>query len=282
MSEQVHFRTDDGLQLVADAYGDSSRPCVLFQHGGGQTRHSWKGSAEVLADKGWYALSLDLRGHGESDWSDEGAYELSRYAQDTLCVARALGRPPVVVGASLGGVSALLATGMAEDPTLGALVLVDVTPNMNPAGVDKIIGFMGSNIEEGFETLEDAADAIAKYLPHRPRPKNLDGLRKNLRQMDNGRYRWHWDPKFVTTRASRPNFLNGETLSDAARGLRIPTLLVRGRMSELVTEEHAQEFQELVPHAEFRDVSGAGHMVAGDMNDAFTDAVADFLSRLSL
>ena len=282
MSEQVHFRTDDGLQLVADAYGDPSRPCVLFQHGGGQTRHSWKGSAEVLAEKGWYALSLDLRGHGESDWSDEGAYEISRYARDTLCVAQALGRPPVVVGASLGGISALLATSLADDQALGALVMVDVTPNMNPAGVDKIIGFMGSNMEEGFETLEEAADAIAKYLPHRPRPKNLDGLRKNLRQMDNGRYRWHWDPKFVTTRAGRPNFLNGQTLSDAARGLRIPTLLVRGRMSELVTEEHAQEFQELVPHAEFSDVSGAGHMVAGDMNDAFTDAVADFLSRLSL
>ncbi len=279
--DEIRFRTDDGLSLVADAYGDDRAPCILFQHGGGQTRHAWKGTAEAVARAGWYALSLDLRGHGDSDWSPEGAYDLERYGHDTRAIAEQLGRAPVVVGASLGGVAGLLATTLSDPAPLGALVLVDVTPRMNPEGVQKIIGFMGENMEAGFESLEDAADAIARYLPHRPRPTNLEGLRKNLRETEDGRYRWHWDPKFVTSRQGSPSVLSKQNvLVDAARDLSIPTLLVRGRMSELVSEEHADEFRELVPHADYVDVSGAGHMVAGDRNDAFTEGVLAFLERL--
>lgn len=278
---EIRFRTDDGLTLVADAYGDADAPCILFQHGGGQTRHAWKGTAEAVARAGWYALSLDLRGHGESDWSPDGAYDLERYGHDTKAIAHELGRPPVVVGASLGGVAGLLATTLADPTPLGALVLVDVTPRMNPEGVAKIIGFMGENLEAGFASLDEAADAIARYLPHRPRPSNLEGLRKNLRETEDGRYRWHWDPKFVTSRETPGVLQKQNFLVDAARELTIPTLLVRGRMSELVSEEHADEFRELVPHADFVDVRGAGHMVAGDRNDAFTEGVLGFLDRLA-
>ncbi|MBW2240726.1 MAG: alpha/beta hydrolase [Deltaproteobacteria bacterium] len=277
---EVCFRTDDGLRLVATAWGDPDAPAVLFQHGGGQTRHSWKGSAEALANQGWYALSLDLRGHGDSDWDPATDYTLTRYGQDSVCVARALGRPPVVVGASLGGISALLGAHGAESAPFSALVLVDVTPRMDLNGAAKIMGFMSERVLEGFANLEEAADAIATYLPHRPRPKNTDGLAKNLRQRENGRWFWHWDPAFMTGR-SRPGLaLRQEDLLDAARALSIPAMLIRGRMSELVGEEHAREFLELVPHARFEDVSGAGHMVAGDENDAFTEAVARFLGDL--
>ncbi len=282
MSErEIVFRTDDGLRLVASAWGDPDAPPVLFQHGGGQTRHSWKGSAEALADAGWHALTLDLRGHGESDWCPAEDYTLGRYGHDAVCVARALGRPPVVVGASLGGVSALLGTHGAEGSPFAGLVLVDVTPRMDMDGAAKIMGFMSEHVEEGFATLEEAADAIAAYLPHRPRPKTTEGLAKNLRRKEDGRWYWHWDPAFMTGR-SRPGLaLRQADLLDAARALAVPTMLVRGRMSELVTEEHAREFLELVPHARYEDVSDAGHMVAGDKNDAFTDAVVRFLAELA-
>jgi pimeloyl-ACP methyl ester carboxylesterase len=67
----------------------------------------------------------------------------------------------------------------------------------------------------------------------------------------------------------------------AARSLKIPTLLVRGRDSDLVTVEAARQFAEIVPHSEFIDVANAGHMVAGDKNDIFTSAVLDFLTRMA-
>jgi pimeloyl-ACP methyl ester carboxylesterase len=278
---RCRFTTDDGLTLVADAYGEPEAPPVLLQHGGGQTRHSWRGTARALAERGFHAVALDLRGHGDSDWDPAGDYRFERYARDTMDVARALGRPPAVVGASLGGLAALLACGSGEGPRFAALVLVDITPRMDERGASAVLSFMREHVEEGFASLEDAADVIARYLPHRPRPRDLSGLRKNLRLGQDGRWRWHWDPAFVQGRGpgtpGRADQL--ERLDEAARALRLPTLLVRGRMSELVSEEAAREFLRTVPHAAYEDVSGAGHMVAGDRNDAFTTAVLRFLGE---
>jgi len=279
----LRFRTDDGIELVADAYGNPGDPPVLLQHGGGQTRYAWGGTARALAARGWHAVALDLRGHGDSGWAPDGDYTLQRYGQDSLAVARQLGRPPAVVGASLGGLAALMATTLAADAEtrpFAAVVLVDITPRMNLEGAAHIIGFMSEKLEEGFASLDEAADAIAAYLPHRPRPRSLEGLRKNLRQREDGRWRWHWDPRFVAG-GKRPGVgvLAGD-LERAAERLDVPTLLVRGHRSELVDEELARDFLKRVPHARYVDVSEAGHMVAGDRNDVFTEAVAGFLDEI--
>tara|TARA_R110002020_G_scaffold34066_2_gene103363 strand:- start:24921 stop:25811 length:891 start_codon:yes stop_codon:yes gene_type:complete len=259
---------------------------VLLLHGGGQTRHAWGGAARRIADSGHTAFTIDLRGHGDSAWMDDKAYALDDYAQDAIAVCRQIaakvGKPPVLVGASLGGISGLLAAHRGGPDLLSGLILVDITPHMDPDGVSRVQGFMSERMREGFATLEEAAAAIAAYLPHRPPPRSLDGLAKNLRKGDDGRYRWHWDPAFID--GPRTVNTDGEAvqqnLIDAARGLSIPVLLVRGQQSELVTEEAVREFREMVPHAEFVDVSGAGHMVAGDHNDAFNDAVLGFLDTL--
>jgi pimeloyl-ACP methyl ester carboxylesterase len=166
---------------------------------------------------------------------------------------------------------------------MSALVLVDVTPRFDPDGASKIRDFMRGRVSEGFTTIEEAADAVAEYLPHRPRPASADGLRKNLRQRDDGRWRWHWDPAFF----DGPHPISGDPATqeaarvEAASMLRVPALLVRGGSSELVREEHAREFLQLVPHAKFVDVAGARHMVAGDRNDAFSAAIVEFLAELT-
>jgi pimeloyl-ACP methyl ester carboxylesterase len=276
---RLEFEGDGDLALVADAYGEPGRPPVLLLHGGGQTRHAWGGTAEGLARDGWYALSLDLRGHGDSGWADDGDYAMEAFVADLVAVARGLSARPVVVGASLGGITALLAEGELAAGLVAAVVLVDITPRVEPEGVERIIAFMSAR-PEGFANLEEAADAVASYLPHRPRPASLDGLRKNLRRGPDGRYRWHWDPRFMTsTRVPRATS-DPDRLRRAARSLRVPTLLVRGKLSELVSEEAAREFLDDVPHAQYSDVSNAGHMVAGDRNDLFTSAVLDFLRPL--
>ena len=163
------------------------------------------------------------------------------------------------------------------------LVLVDIAHRMEGDGRDRIGQFMTAHLD-GFASLDEAADAIAAYNPHRPRPKDLSGLAKNLRERD-GRWYWHWDPRFVQGRfdfedETRASMLAPGRLAEAARSLRVPTLLVRGRQSDLLSEDGAREFLALVPHAEYADVSGAGHMVAGDRNEVFNGAVLGFLDRL--
>jgi len=281
-SASIEFRGSSGLSLAADAWGAPTDPPVLLLHGGGQTRHAWAGTGAALAAKGWYAISLDLRGHGDSEWDPDGDYGHAAFASDTASVASSFERPPVLVGASLGGLSSLLALGRSAragaPPPASALVLVDIATRMEVDGARRILAFMSSN-PDGFANLEEAADAIATYNPHRNRPKNISGLAKNLRVRDDGRYRWHWDPAFIEDRLGGENGRELDNLDDAARSLAIPTLLVRGRMSDLLSEEGAQEFMRQVPHAHFCDVSDAGHMVAGDRNDKFTAAVIDFLQR---
>jgi non-heme chloroperoxidase len=281
ISEQprsLELRGHDGLVLRGDAFGSADAPPVLLLHGGGQTRHSWSGTARRLAREGWHALSLDLRGHGESDWAEDGAYDLEDFVLDLVAVVRSLPQRPVVVGASLGGMTALCAEGEARAPLLAAVVLVDVTPRLEPQGVVRIVSFM-TDRPDGFASLEEAAEAVAAYRQHRARPSDLSGLEKNLRRGEDGRYRWHWDPKFMSRERRAKNTLTPDRLLSAARGLRVPTLLVRGKLSDVVSLEGAAEFQSAAPHARFVDVSGAGHMVAGDRNDLFTEAVVEFLRR---
>jgi pimeloyl-ACP methyl ester carboxylesterase len=159
-------------------------------------------------------------------------------------------------------------------------VLVDVAPRLEPAGITRIAEFMLGHLD-GFASLEEVADAVAAYNPHRPRPSDLAGLRKNVRRRDDGRWYWHWDPRFLSGRTDEPRSLRNEgRLEDAARALTLPVLLVRGRHSDVLSEEGARHLQSLVPQAGYVDVAGAGHMVAGDRNDVFNDAVVGFLQEV--
>jgi pimeloyl-ACP methyl ester carboxylesterase len=273
----------DGLTLAADTYGPPEGPPVVLFHGGGQTRHAWGGTARLLGDKGWRATTVDLRGHGESDWpgaGDGSGYTLDEFAADVRAVAAVQSRPPVLIGASLGGLSSLVA--IAEAPAgatvASGLVMVDVAPRLEEKGIERIAEFMLGNLD-GFASLEEVADAVAAYNPHRPRPTDLSGLRKNVRLRDDGRWYWHWDPAFLLGgRQDEPRSVrNEDRLEDAARAITVPTLLVRGRQSDVLSEAGARETLELIPHARYVDVGGAGHMVAGDRNDAFNDAVLEFL-----
>jgi pimeloyl-ACP methyl ester carboxylesterase len=287
-AREIAFTGADGNRLVATSRGEGSRS-VLLLHGGGQTRHAWDGTARRLAQAGWRAVALDQRGHGDSAWVASGAYGFGDFGRDASAVAGAIttetGQKPVVVGASLGGLASLMALGTKRDePMFGALILVDVVPQMDPTGVDHIQGFMRAKAAEGFASIDEAAEAVAGYLPHRPRPRSLDGLRKNLRRHPDGRWRWHWDPRFL----DGPGSVNADwpameqALLSASADLRVPSLLVRGGSSELVTDEAARAFLALSPATSYVNIADARHMVAGDRNDAFGAAVLDFLADFRL
>lgn len=280
----ARFKLRNGVWIAADTYGDPSNQLVLFLHGGGQTRHAWGGAAQALAKLDFYAVCTDHRGHGDSSWSNEGGYTLDVFARDLLELLEHFEQKPIIVGASLGGVSALRAEALAEASVAKALVLVDTTPRMEVAGMTRILNWMLDGLD-GFGSLQEAADAIAAYLPHRARRNDLTGLAKNLRLGDDGRYRWHWDPDMIRSwdpedwadsEAARQEI---EARLEAAKDLRLPILLIRGRLSDVVSEDNAREFLDVVPHAEYVDLEDAAHMVAGDRNDAFTESVAEFIVR---
>jgi pimeloyl-ACP methyl ester carboxylesterase len=279
------FTGASGNTLAGDVYGEEGAP-VLLLHGGGQTRHAWKKTGELIARMGRVAYAVDQRGHGDSEWVKDGAYQYDDFASDARVLADTLaqrsGVRPVAVGASLGGMAALLANGGGQGEVFSALVLVDITPRIDSDGVAKIQGFMRAQLREGFGSIAEAADAVAAYLPHRPRPRSHEGLKKNLRLHPDGRWRWHWDPKFLegNRRIGAGSDEVERKLVEAARCTTIPALLVRGASSELVGEEHAKDFLKLVPHASYVDVSGARHMVAGDRNDQFANAIEEFLFEL--
>lgn len=278
----LHVEGRGGLHLVGDRRGDPRDPPVVFLHGGGQTRHSWAGTAVRVARHGYQAVTLDARGHGESAWSDAGDYRLESFADDVRLALAGFDERAVLVGASLGGLTAILLTGELAPGVARAVVLVDIVPDMEAAGADRVRGFMEERVDAGFASLEEAADVVAAYNTHRPRPTDLAGLRKNLRERD-GRFYWHWDPRFVNPdpELAPAEIWDVERLHAAAARMvaDVPVLLVRGRSSDLVSAEKAAAFCARFPAVELSDVSGAGHMVAGDRNDAFTEAVVDFLGR---
>ncbi|MDD2058436.1 alpha/beta hydrolase [Pseudomonas sp. GD03860] len=272
----THYLDGDHVTLCADVGGNPKAPAVVFLHGGGQTRHSWSKAARSLVDQDYHCLALDLRGHGDSKWAENGDYKVDAFIADLKAVISTLHHLPVLVGASLGGATCLLAVGESSEPLAKALVLVDVVPRMVPVGIRHIHDFMRGN-PQGFATLEDAADAVAAYIPDRPRPSSPQGLLKNLRLKGDGRYHWHWDPQFQNDRSRTDMGELTIRMENAARHVHIPTLLVRGKQSEVVSQEGVQHLLELIPHAQYVDVEGAGHMVAGDRNDVFNQAIEGFL-----
>ena len=180
---RMTFTGSDGITIVADRRGDPDADQVIFLHGGGQTRHSWGGTADAIAERGWCSWALDARGHGESDWAPGGDYRLASFAADVEMVIGEIGGQPAIVGASLGGLTALLLLGRLSPGVARGLVLVDIVPDMEKSGTDRIAAFMTANAETGFASLEEAADSVAAYNHHRDRPPSVDGLLDAFRPM---------------------------------------------------------------------------------------------------
>lgn len=265
----------DGLTLAADAYGPEDGPVVLFFHGGGQSRRSWTGVATRLGELGYRAFSIDLRGHGDSDWAEDGDYLLDAYGRDVERIIDSFDDPVALVGASRGGQAALV--GAARRPGKVAMLMVaDVAPVLRDAGVDQMRGFFKASAN-GFATYDEAADILSQELGL-PRRKDASGLAKTMRQGDDGRYYWQWDPKTVA-----PEFLNppseGEALERAATKMKDPVILVRAEFSTIVTQESVDTFRRLTPQLEVVLARGAGHMYTGDRNDAFAETLLAHLAR---
>ena len=280
--EQVLYRLQvgDDVSLAIETRGPAGAPAVLFAHGFGQSRHAWVRAAESLAEHGWRTITFDARGHGDSSRVKDGRYELEQFVDDLRVVARSLEAPPVLVGASMGGLLGLVAAGETRPAPFRALVLVDITPRWEAAGVERMLGFMRAN-PQGFASLDEAAAEVAAYLPQRRRRKDRYELAQLLRRGGDGRLRWHWDPAMLDT-VAREGERHQQRLLNAARNIDVPTLLVSGGRSDIVSRDTVAEFLDAVPHATHVQIPHATHTLAGDDNVSFAAAIEPFLESLSV
>ena len=276
----MHFKGHGDIKIAADVWGSNNQELVILLHGGGQTRHAWGETGKKLAEAGYHSVALDLRGHGDSEWDADGDYSIRAYKDDLVSIINEIGKPARLVGASLGGMASLALAGDEINSHLcTALIMVDIGIYPDPVGSDRIVSFMLSG-EKGFDSLEDAAKSISDYLPHRKKPKDLEGLKKNLRLKDDGRYYWHWDPRFIRRRPGSRDRRYFDLQLKAAEKVTIPTLLIRGALSDVVTMEDVDYFLSVISHAKFVEIENAAHMIAGDRNDIFAEEAIKFLKSL--
>ncbi len=265
----------DGVSLVADDFGPVDGVPVLLTGGIGQTRHAWRRAAEQIAADGRRAIIVDLRGHGDSGWSSDGDYGYPRFASDIEAVVRWIGRPAVLVGASLGGKISLAAAGYGGVEIGRAVVMIDVVPRNNWQGRPDALRAP----PEGFVSLDAAADALAQSRGRTAQPGAGDRLRPSMRMDKHGRWHWHWDPALM----DRDHGLGRDAalpyLEGAAARVTVPVLVARAELSDEVTEEGIASFRALVPQVEVETIPGATHMLVGDRNDAFAASLNAFLRR---
>lgn len=275
----VRVAAADGLELAVEVSNPAGEPTLLFAHGFGQTRGAWRGAAATLAAQGYRCVTFDSRGHGESARVPGGEYHMEQFVGDLRLLAHAELRKPILVGASMGGLLGLMVAGEIDPQAFRALVLVDITPRWETAGVERILAFMQAH-PDGFASYEDAAEQIAAYMPQRAERKTEDQLRPLLREGEDGRLRWHWDPALLGGLISESERYQPRLMAAAAK-VSVPVLLLSGGRSDVVSRDTVEEFLQLVPHAEHVELPRATHMVAGDANDAFTREIARFVGALS-
>lgn len=273
------FTLVEGRQVHYLEWGHRGLTPVVCLHGGGQTAYMYEELGHALADR-YHVLAPDLPAHGDSD----AIVEMERHtiAAAILPLLDHFGfERPAFVGASLGGVVSITFAAAHPDRA-SAIALIDIGHQLEEEGVLRIIEFMRAH--ESFASLEDAAAAIQEYLPQRT-DVTPQRLTRNLRQREDGR--WVWKHGYGRALRERGDIQESnwrvlmDGVEDDARSLRCPVLLLRGAKSDVLSDEGADAFVELIPGARLETVEHAGHLAAGDNPHSTTSLIAHFLDDVS-
>jgi pimeloyl-ACP methyl ester carboxylesterase len=275
------FTGGDGQRLAADQYGPDERTPVLLIGGLGQTRHSWTRAAKRIAATGRRAITLDMRGHGESERAPDGRYGYPQQVGDIVAVVRAIGRPVVVAGNSLGGKIGLAAAGSAGPDVVAGLTMVDTVPRSRAEGIASVTGPMASPAE-GFASPADAAAQVALGRGEPVTATLVERLQRNMRRDGSGRWHWHWDQRYLDPAQQIGSGAGSDMLEAFARRVRVPALLAWCELSEVVDAAGINALRAIMPQLEVEVIEGARHMIVGDQNDAFANALVAFLGRSGL
>lgn len=270
------FTMVGGMQFHFLEWGHAKLPPVVCLHGGGQTAYMYEELGAALG-RDHHVLAPDLPGHGDSDTlpdliSRQAVAETIPALSAQMGIERA-----VLVGASFGGLVSIT-LGAAQPAFVEAIALIDVGHQLEEEGVQRIMEFMGKH--ESFGSLEEAAEAIREYLPHR-RNVTSERLTRNLRKRDDGRWVWKHRMRSAQQMQARGNWRDILTgLDDDARKLACPVLVLRGAKSDVLSDQGAGEIASIIPDARVATVADAGHLAAGDNPESTVQLIGGFLKEI--
>jgi len=273
---QDRYVSARGLRFHYVEWGAPAAPPLLCLHGITQTAHSWDEVAADLA-RDHRVLCFDQRGHGDSDWAPDGDYSRQTQAADIDAITDALGLARfILAGMSMGGINSITFTA-AHPAKVCALIIVDVSPEIQARGVQNIRSFIQAPDE--LDSFEAFVERAHQFNPRRSLENIRSRLSHNLKQLPNGKWTWKYDKALrAPERGFQASALTN--LWDDVRAIRCPTLLIKGGESDILSAESAGKMQQAIPGSRTAVVPGAGHSVMGDNPTAFVAAAREFLATL--
>ena len=264
----------NGINLHYLDWGNADAPPVLVVHGLRGHAHSWDDVSAALCQD-YHVLALDQRGRGDSDWAPDGDYSGAAYVADLVGFCQALKLDSyILVGHSMGGRNSIAFASKHSDQ-LKKLIIVDIGPTVDPAGGARITTEM-QQVPEEFDSL----DAVVEYMNQQNRFASDRVVRRRLqyatRELPNGKIGWRYD---LAIREQRRNGTAppAEDLWPMLPNISCPTLIVRGKQTDLLPAEVAQRMVATLPDASLVEIDQAGHMVFEDNPQDFIAAVKGWL-----
>jgi pimeloyl-ACP methyl ester carboxylesterase len=266
-----------GTRLHSLDWGTHGRPPILFLHGGALTARTWDVVCLGLrAD--YHCVALDQRGHGDSEWSPIMDYTPEAHARDIDGVLDAYGiERAVVVGQSMGGMNGFVYTATHPD-RVTALVLVDVGPDIQLAGAQRISEFVGQTADA--DTIEAFVEQALRFNPLRDRRLLTGSARTNLRQLPDGTWTRKHDTRVIGKVSAEEIMRRLAGYWRRVPEIACPTLVVRGALSDVFLADAAESLAAALPHGRGVTIAGAGHTVQGDNPAGLITALRGFLREL--
>ena len=266
----------NGLKFHYLEWGDPANPTIVMLHGVSQQAHSWDFVSLALSPA-YHIISLDQRGHGDTDWASDGVYSLDAMQADIDGVVEALGLGDFnLMGHSMGGRNSFIWASR-HLKTLRSLTIVDTGPETQRRGQDRIRDFR--ELPNNLDSFQEFADRVKEYTG-RTEEQVLGALKYSIRQMPDGKWAWKWDPATRNrTRSGDDPTWNTEKLWECVKAVDCPSLVVRGSRSDIFAEETLAKMGQVMTDCTTETIDNAGHLVQGDNPVDFIAAARGILSR---
>lgn len=256
-----------------------SGPPILFLHGGGLTAHTWDCVAVMLRER-YRCVALDQRGHGDSEWSPVVDYSIGAHLGDIEGFIDAMRfESPILVGQSMGGLNSI-AYATRHSDRMRAMVIVDVAPDVSASGgAERIRDFAAtSELDSPQAFLERAV----KFNPLRDPAVLRRSLHYNLRETPAGKWVFKHDQRRRSEDAIRSLTEDRARSASEVSKISCPTLVVRGALSDVLTDADAEKFARSLPNGRLVRIEKSGHNVQGDNPRALLDALLAFFREAGI